>query len=263
MRKLFTTLNVVALLLFTSSVFAQTVTVTGTVSDKETSETLIGVSVILKGSTTGTTTDANGNFRIVAPPNGTLVFTYIGFQTQEVPINGQTTVNVQLGPSATQLEQVVVVGYGTQRKRDLTGSISTVKGEDVARMPATNPIASLQGKVAGVTIVNSGSAGDSPTVRIRGVNSTNNSNPLYVVDGVFQTNIDYLNPGDIESIEVLRDPSSIAIFGLQGGNGVIIVTTKRAPKGETRVTLQSSVGVQSVPNQISVVDAAGFKQLYS
>lgn len=263
MRKLFTTLNVVAVLFFTGSVFAQTVTVTGTVSDKETSETLIGVSVILKGSTTGTTTDANGNYRIVAPPNGTLVFTYIGFQTQEIPINGQTTVNVQLGPSATQLEQVVVVGYGTQRKRDLTGSISTVKGEDVARMPATNPIASLQGKVAGVTIVNSGSAGDSPTVRIRGVNSTNNSNPLYVVDGVFQTNIDYLNPGDIESIEVLRDPSSIAIFGLQGGNGVIIVTTKRAPKGETRVTLQSSVGVQSVPNQISVVDAAGFKKLYS
>jgi TonB-dependent SusC/RagA subfamily outer membrane receptor len=144
----------------------------------------------------------------------------------------------------------------------LTGSISTVQGEDIARMPATNPVASLQGKVAGLTIVNSGRAGAAPTVRIRGVNSTNNTNPLYVVDGVFQTNIDYLNPADIESIEVLRDPSSIAIFGLQGGNGVIIVTTKRAAKGTTRVTFQSTVGVQTVPHIIDVVDAAGFRKLY-
>ena len=147
MRKLFTTLTIVAVsLLFSNSVLAQNVTITGTVSDKETSETLIGVSVILKGSTTGTTTDANGKYRISAPLNGTLVFTYLGFSTQEVPVNNQTVVNVQLGTSATQLEQVVVVGYGTQKKRDLTGSISTVKGEELAKMPATNPDVILTGK---------------------------------------------------------------------------------------------------------------------
>ena len=130
-------------------------------------------------------------------------------------------------------------------------------------MPSTNPVASLQGKVAGLTIVNSGQAGSSPTVRIRGVNSTNNADPLYVVDGIQQTNIDYLNQADIESIEVLKDPSSISIYGLQGGNGVIIITTKRAKRGQSTVNFQSNTGVQNVTHKISVVDTKGFKKLYS
>ncbi len=238
------------------------IVVKGVVSDVS-GKPMAGVSVSIKGSSFGTTTNDNGEFSISAPENGVLVFSYVGTITQEVEVNSRSSINVQLLPAVEALDQVVVIGYGTQRKRDLTGSITTVDGDDLARMPANNPISSLQGKVAGLTIVNSGRAGSSPTVRIRGVNSTSNSNPLYVVDGVFQTNIDYLNPGDIESIEVLRDPSSIAIFGLQAGNGVIVVTTKRARRGETRITLQSMVGVQRVNDKIDVVDADGFRLLYS
>lgn len=244
-------------------VFAQSLQVTGKVTDAASNETLIGVSVIVKGSTTGTQTDMNGNFAISAPTGATLVFTYLGFVTQEIPLNGRTTLNVKLAVSSQILEQVVVIGYGTQRKRDLTGTITSVKGEDLEKLPNTNPVSSLQGKVAGLTIVNNGTPGQAPTVRIRGVNSTNSASPIYVVDGVIQTNIDYLNSADIESIEVLKDPSSTAIFGIQGGNGVIVVSTKRAPKGQTRISFQSSVGLQKVPNQIDVVDAEGFKKLYS
>ncbi|HET8829988.1 MAG TPA: TonB-dependent receptor plug domain-containing protein, partial [Pelobium sp.] len=244
-------------------VSAQNATVTGKVTDANTGETLIGVSVAVKNSTSGTQTDLNGNYSISAPGNGTLVFTYIGFTTLEIPINNQTTVNASLELSNQSLNEVVVIGYGTQRKRDLTGSISSVSGEDIAKSPNTNPVSSLQGRVPGLTIVNSGTPGAAPTVRIRGVNSTNQSNPLYVVDGVFQSNIDYLNSDDIESIEVLKDPSSIAIFGVQGGSGVIVVTTKRAEKGKTRVSFQSTVGVQSVPNRIDVADGETFKRLYS
>ncbi len=223
-----------------------------------------GVAVAVKGTNRGTSTNASGNWELKGVDDkATLVFSYVGYTSQEIAINGRTSINVSLAPVNTQLEQVVVIGYGTQRKRDVTGSITTVKGDDIAKMPATNPVSSLQGKVAGLTIVNSGRAGSSPTVRIRGVNSTNNSDPLYVVDGVFQTNVDYLNPADIESMEVLRDPSSIAIFGLQGGNGVIVVTTKRAARGKTRIAFQSSVGLQHVTNKINVTDADGFKKLYT
>jgi TonB-linked SusC/RagA family outer membrane protein len=244
-------------------VFAQNITVTGKVTDADLKEGLIGVGVSLKGSTAATQTNVDGDFSISAPSDGVLVFTYIGFVTKEVSINNQTTVNVELVSSSEELNQVVVIGYGTQRKRDLTGSITSVKGEDIAKSPNTNPVSSLQGKVAGLTIVNNGTPGAEPTVRIRGVNSTNSANPIYVVDGVIQTNVDYLNSADIESVEVLKDPSSTAIFGVQGGNGVIVITTKRAAKGETRVSFESSVGIQTVPNKIDVVDATGFKQLYS
>lgn len=227
-------------------------------------EPLQGASVTIKGTKVGTTTNEEGYFSITVPDKATvLVISYVGLATSEVMVGEQTLLNITLSTGAADMNEVVVVGYGTQRKRDLTGSITTVKGTELERMPNTNPVSSLQGKVAGLTIVNNGRAGAAPTVRIRGVNSTNNADPLYVVDGVFQTNIDYLNPGDIESIEVLRDPSSMAIFGLQAGNGVIIVTTKRAAKGQTRVTFQSMLGVQRVNNRIKVVDADGFRKLYS
>lgn len=224
---------------------------------------LQGVSVQVKGTNRGATTGEQGTYSINTNDGDTLVFSFIGYDSQEVPVAGKTEVNVTLVLSKQELAQVVVIGYGTQKKRDLTGSIAVVKGDDIAKLPSNNPVASLQGKVAGLTIVNSGQAGASPTVRIRGVNSTNAADPLYVVDGILQTNIDYLNQADIETIEVLKDPSSIAIYGLQGGNGVIIITTKRAKKGETTVNFASNVGVQHVNNQVKVVDAAGFKKLYA
>ncbi|AFD05268.1 SusC/RagA family TonB-linked outer membrane protein [Solitalea canadensis] len=265
MRRLFTNFlaGIFLCFIFLNTVTAQSVVkVKGRVTD-EIGIGLPAVSVTVKGTSRGTQTTVDGDYSIEVEEGKTLVFSFLGFQTKEVTIKQQTVVNIQLNEVQTVLNQVVVVGYGTQKKRDLTGSITSIKGSEIAKQPLTNPISSLQGKVAGLTIVNNGSAGASPTVRIRGVNSTGNSDPLYVVDGVFQSNIDYLNPADIETIEVLRDPSSIAIFGLQGGNGVIIVTTKRAPNGETRVTFHSTVGMQRLTNKIGITDAAGFKKLYT
>ena len=238
------------------------VRVTGKVSTAA-GDPLQGVSVTIKGTSTGTTTDAGGNFSITVPDDATLVFSYVGFLTIEEKVNGRTVLNITLQSSEKSMDAVVVVGYGTQKKRDLTGSISSVKGEDLAKMPSTNPIASMQGKVPGLTISNTGRAGASPVVRIRGVNSTNSANPVYVVDGILHDNIDFLNPADIESIDVLRDPSSIAIYGLRGANGVIAITSKKAARGQTRINFQSSVGIQTVQDRIQVTDAAGFRKLYT
>jgi TonB-linked SusC/RagA family outer membrane protein len=240
----------------------QDLKVTGRVLDSS-GEALAGVSVTIKGTSQGTVTDNGGGFTLTAPEKATLVFTYVGYQTQETPLNSRSVIEVRLLSSSRALDQVVVIGYGTQKKRDLTGSIDVVKGSEVADKPASNPVSSLQGMVAGLTIVNSGVAGADPTVRLRGVNSTAASDPLYVVDGILQTNIDYVNPADIETIEVLKDPSSISIYGLQGGNGVIIITTKRAARGESRINFTSLTGVQTVATRIKVTDAAGFKKLYN
>lgn len=220
------------------------------------------VSVKIKGSAVGTSTGADGSYAITVPEGATLVFSSIGYITAEEKLNGRTVINVVLNTSEKSLDEVVVVGYGTQRKRDLTGSINSVKGDEVAKMPGTNPIGSLQGKVPGLTIANSGSAGADPIVRIRGINSTNTASPVYVVDGILVDDIGFLNPADIESIDVLRDPSSIAIYGLRGANGVIAITSKKAARGKTRVTLTSSVGLQKVNNTIKLTDAAGFRKLY-
>jgi TonB-linked SusC/RagA family outer membrane protein len=246
-----------------SFVFAQTFTVNGRVYDAKTNETLIGVSVSVKNSTGGTQTDVNGNYSINVPADGTLVFTYLGFTTKEVLVDGKTNIDVRLEALNQSLREVVVVGYGTQRKIDVTGAITSIKGAEIEKLVVTNPIAALQGKVAGLTILNSGVPGASPVVRIRGVSGTSGANPLYVVDGILQDNIDYLNPGDIESIDLLRDASSSAIYGLRGANGVIAITTKRAPAGKTTVSFQSTLGLQRVADRIDVVDADGFRKLYS
>lgn len=238
------------------------ITVSGKVT-ASTGEPLAGVSVTLKNSNVGTTTNVEGNYSLTVPDDATLVFTSIGYTSAEEKVSGRAVVNVVLQPATQSMNEVVVVGYGTQRKRDLTGSISSIKGEEVSKMPSTNPIASLQGRVPGLTIANSGRAGASPVVRIRGVNSTNSASPVYVVDGILHDNIDFLNPADIESIDILRDPSSIAIYGMRGANGVIAVTLKKAARNQTRINLQSSVGIQTVQDRIQITDAAGFKKLYT
>lgn len=264
MKKFFTKFSVLTLfcLLLLNVAYAQNVTVKGVVKD-ETGTTIPSASILVKGTTNGVQTDVNGNYSISAPSNSTLVFSFIGYASQEIAISGKTTINVTLLPSRNDLEQVVVVGYGTQKRKDLTGSIASVKGEEIEKYAVTNPMAALQGKAPGLTISNSGTPGASPTVRIRGINSTNNANVLYIVDGQMLDNIDFLNPADIETIDLLRDASSIAIYGLRGANGVIAITTKVAAKGKTRVNFQSSVGFQRVLDKIAVTDAAGFKKLYS
>lgn len=253
------------MLLFAVVSMAQNkITVSGVVTDK-TGETVIGASVRVKGQENmGTITDIDGKYQIPGvPANATLIFSYIGMKEQEVALNGRSTVNLMMEEDSQLIEEVVVVGYGSAKKRDLTGSIVTVKAAEIASKPSTNPLASIQGKVAGVQVINTGRAGQDPEIRVRGTNSINGYTPLYVVDGLFTDNINYLNTADIESMEILKDPSSLAIFGVRGANGVIIITTKKAKVGQTRVNINGSFGFKSVPNQIEMVDAAGFKELYN
>ena len=220
------------LLLSTSVAMAQTKTVTGTVTDSF-NEPLIGASILVKGTSTGAVTDMDGKYSISVTPNDVLVFSYVGYEKQEIKVGQQTVINVTLKDDSQMLAETVIIGYGSAKKRDLTGSITNIKGSEIANKPATNPLSSLQGKIAGVQIVNSGQAGADPEIRIRGTNSINGYKPLYVVDGLFNDNINFLNPEDIESMEVLKDPSSLAIFGVRGANGVIIVTTN-VPKRDRR-----------------------------
>ncbi len=246
-----------------SNVSAQTISVTGTVTDAQ-GEPMPGVNVVVKGTTTGAATDFDGKYQINAPSSdAVLSFSFIGFLTQDVIVGNQTTMNITLNEDTQKLEEVVVIGYGTAKKRDLTGSIVSIKGADVANKPMTNPTALIQGKVSGVQVVNSGQPGSEPDIRIRGTNSINGAKPLYIVDGLFNDNINFLNPADVESMEVLKDPSSLAIFGVRGANGVIIITTKRAQKGTTTVNVNSSVGFKQVVNKIKLTNAAQFKELYN
>lgn len=240
----------------------QDIRVTGRVLS-ETGEPVVGASVMVKGSQAGVVTDARGAFSILAPDDATLVVSAIGFNDVQIAVNKQTILSIQMTSVAKVIDDVVVIGFGTAKKRDLTGSISSIKGSELEKMPNTNPITSLQGKVPGLTIAASGRAGSAPVVRIRGINSTNSASPVFVVDGVLHDNIDFLNPADIESIDVLRDPSSIAIYGLRGANGVIAVTTKRPVRGQMRINFQSTFGIQTVQDKIDVVDAAGFRRLYT
>lgn len=195
--------------------------------------------------------------------NATLIFSYIGMREQEIAVNGRSTINVKMEEDSQLIDEVVVVGYGSAKKRDLTGSIVTVKADEIASKPSTNPLASIQGKVAGVQVVNTGRAGQDPEIRVRGTNSINGFKPLYVVDGLFTDNINYLNTADIESMEILKDPSSLAIFGVRGANGVIIITTKRAKIGKTMVNINSSVGWKVIYDRVGVTNAEEFKMLYN
>src|SRR5690554_1473387 len=239
------------------------VTVSGTVTEETTSDPAIDVKILEQGKNKRTVTDLDSNYTLPGvASNATLVFSYIGMNTVEEPVNGRATINVTLSEDVQALEEVVVIGYGTARKRDLTGSIVSIDADEIANLPSTNILASIQGKVAGVHIVNTGRAGQDPEIRIRGTNSINGYSPLYVVDGLFSDNINYLNPADIESMEILKDPSSLAIFGVRGANGVIIVNTKRARRGQTIVNVNSSMGYKEVTHRMPMTNATQFKELY-
>ncbi|HUI32522.1 MAG TPA: SusC/RagA family TonB-linked outer membrane protein, partial [Dysgonamonadaceae bacterium] len=252
--------------LFTMSFYGfsqQEITVKGVVTEQTTGDPAIGATVLVKGTTIGTVTDIDGNYSLSnVPSNATLEFSYIGMTSVEENVNGRTTINVVLAEDIQALEEVVVIGYGTARKRDLTGSIASIKASDIADRPSTNPLASLQGKVSGVQVVNTGRAGQDPEIRIRGTNSINGYAPLYVVDGLFSDNINYLNPADIESMEILKDPSSLAIFGVRGANGVIIINTKRAKMGQTIVNFNTSIGFKEVVDKMPMTNASQFRELY-
>jgi TonB-dependent SusC/RagA subfamily outer membrane receptor len=216
----------------TAALFGQTTyQYSGVVSDKL-GETLPGVSVVVKGTTNGTATDIDGAFKLTTSnPTEVLVFSFVGSVTQEVEAKAGIALKVSLATSSVGLSEIVVIGYGTQKKSVVTGAISKVKGSDLEYMPVVRIEQALQGRTTGVSVASSsGQPGASSTVRVRGTTTINNSNPLYVVDGVPIDNggIDYLNSDDIESIEVLKDAASAAIYGTRAASGVIIVTTRRA-----------------------------------
>ncbi len=253
-------------LLFQMVVFAQDgIAVSGTVTDDQ-GQPLPGANVVLKGTTTGVQTDFDGNYTLTdVPSDGVLVFSYIGFSPQEVSINGQSVVNVSLQEDTQALDEVVVIGYGTQQKEDITGSIEVVTGDEVANQPNANPLSSVQGRVAGVNITNSGRPGAAPSVQIRGVGSVTNGDILYVVDGVLTNNIEYLNPADIESMSILKDASSSAIYGIRAANGVIVIKTKKGTVGEARtsVTYDGFVGFQRTTNIPDLVNTEQYIQLFN
>src|SRR4051812_45674403 len=259
-------LAIVCIIFFTvqpsSHCFAQQATVTGKVTG-EADKPLSGVSVQVKGTTKGTTTNAQGAYSINASNNDVLVFSYVGYDPQEIAAANKTEINVSLTAAKTNLEQVVVIGYGTANKRDLTGSIVKVQGKEIADKPNSNPVSSLQSKVSGLYVVDNGTPGKQPDIRIRGTVSLGQVHPLYVVDGIFNDNIDFLNPNDIESVEILKDPSSLAIFGVKGATGVIAITTKKAKAGKTTVNLNLSYGFKNLVDKIDMADSATFTKLFN
>ncbi|MGN8058310.1 SusC/RagA family TonB-linked outer membrane protein [Pedobacter sp. 22163] len=264
MKRIFTRISVLAAfcLLTINVALAQNITVKGKVIDGGDKTSLPGVTILIKGTQNGTQTDENGNYSISAPANATLVFNFVGYTALEQAVNNQTTLNVSLASSTQQLEQVVVVGYGTQRKIDVTGSVGTVKGEDISKQASVNPVSALQGKVAGVSITNNGTPGSSPQITIRGTSTIyGKTGPLYVVDGVWYDDINFLNPADIANISILKDASSQSIYGIRAANGVVLVTTVKGKKGTAVINYNGSVGLQKVTNQVEMANASEYATL--
>lgn len=257
---------------FNSAQAQQTFTVRGKVST-ETGEALPGVNVLVKGTSAGTVTDAEGIYVLSSvKPEDVLVVSFIGYNTQEIVVGSRSTVDIVLAADIQTLSEVVVVGYGTQRKIETTGSIASVKSEDIVQTPVTNVAQGLQARIAGVQInQNSGAPGGNISVRVRGTNSiSGTSEPLYIVDGIQISNgggitdvspLSTINPNDIESVEVLKDASATAIYGARGSNGVVLITTKRGRSGATRVSFDSYYGWQQVRKTLDVLNASEFAQL--
>ena len=251
------------MLLLSTLSFAQgSLTISGVVTEKKTGEPIIGASILLKGQSSGTITDFDGNYSISGVPSGaTLVFSYIGMKAQEVKVTASSKLNISLEEDNQLLDEVVVVGYGVQRKSDLTGSVGTVKSKDLTKVATPNVANALQGRVSGVYISANGAPGSSPEVRIRGIGTTNNSNPLYVVDGMFMDDISFLSTHDIESMEVLKDASATAMYGSRGANGVIIVTTKQGTEGKAVVNFTASEGFQFNNSSFEMANATEYATL--
>jgi TonB-dependent SusC/RagA subfamily outer membrane receptor len=243
------------ILISCSSLQAQNM-IKGSVVDQKTSQTIIGASVLVKGTTKSTMTDVDGNYVLnVSDPNATLVFTYIGYVKIEEAINGRKVVNVVLKEENNSLDEVVIIGYGTIKKSDMTGAVGGLKASELDAQSNTNLGSAIQGKIAGVTVESAGGAPGSGTkIQIRGAGSLNNNNPLILVDDIAVASMNNLNPNDIESIQVLKDASAAAIYGSRAANGVILVTTKSGKKGDMKVSFNSSSGYASVAKMLDLLN---------
>lgn len=244
---------------------AQNRSISGRITDESAKE-LPGVSIVLKGTQRGTVSDANGQYKLNLPDSGpvTLIFSFVGYQSQEVNVADQASLNISLKPDDNSLEEVVVVGYGTQKKKDLTGALSTIEAKDVAGRQTTQISEALQGSIAGVSVTRgSGAPGASSSILIRGITTLGTNSPLIIVDGVPVSSIDNVNPGDVETVTVLKDAASAAIYGSRGAAGVVLVTTKRAKEGFSSFEYTGEYGVQKATALPAYVDSPTYMRLFN
>ncbi|RPD49884.1 SusC/RagA family TonB-linked outer membrane protein [Hymenobacter sediminis] len=246
----------------TNDFVAQDVTISGRVVDAK-GAGLPGVTVVVKGTTIGASTGPDGEFTLQAPENSVLVFSFVGFTRREVPVTGATTnLSVTLAEDSQALNEVVVIGYGTARKSDLTGAVASVSGTQLTQVATSDPVQALQGRAAGVEVTtNSGQPGAGTRIRVRGVGTINNSDPLYVVDGIQTSDISFLLPTDIESTEILKDASATAIYGSRGANGVVLITTKHGKVGKPQFNLTGYTGFQEIRKKLDLTNAAEYATL--
>ncbi|MCW3081291.1 MAG: TonB-dependent receptor [Segetibacter sp.] len=255
-------LSIILLVFLTSSVLASAAPpISGSVTDAQ-GGPLSGVSINLKGTTIGATTNQDGTFTLNIPEKGTLVFTYIGYETQEIDVRNQTVINVRLSQNVKSLNDVVVVGYGTQKRLAVTGAVSSVKGSQLAEVPVPNISNSIAGRVAGVSMrPNGGQPGAGVDIRIRGIGTTGNAQPLIVVDGIIRSNINQIDPSTVEAVTVLKDAAAVAPYGLGGANGVILITTKKGKNGEPTLTFNSYYGTQTPTYYPKLLSAQDYMRL--
>jgi len=236
-------------------------TVTGTVTGADDGQPLPGVNIMIKGTSQGTITDLNGNYTIdVSGEDAVLVFSYVGFLPQEQTVGSKKTIDVVLEVDAKGIDEVVVVGYGTQKRSEVTGAITSIDSEEITALPVATAEDALQGRAAGVTVVSGGAPGNPPTVRIRGLSTVNNMDPLYVIDGVVTGGMGNLNPNDIESIQILKDASTAAIYGSLGANGVVMITTKKGTAGKVKIDFDAYYGTQWNNNRYDVLNSEQYQE---
>lgn len=267
MRSLIQKFAAIFIIMFTLMSYSQAQhTVKGIIKALNNGEPLIGATVEEVGTTTGTITDIDGSYTLnISNPNGVLIVKYIGYEDTRIDVNGQNEINVNLAESSVLIDQIVVVGYGTQKKSDLTGAVSSLKGAELERVVTPNVEQALQGKIPGVYVSPaSGQPGAGAVIRVRGTGTLNNSNPLYVIDGMITEDASSVNPQDVESIEVLKDASSAAIYGSRGANGVILITTKNGKKRQNaQLSFSTYYGQQEAVRQIDVLNGAQFAKAYN
>lgn len=251
MRKI---IPIILLVLFASSQMLAQQRISGVVSDAQ--GPLPGAGVLIKGTSGGTTTDEDGRYTITVSSRDVLVFTMLGYSTKEEPVGNRTKLDVILDPDSETLEELVVIGYGTTKKSLVTGAISSVKGSALEWTGVMRADDALAGKTAGVQVVsNSGQPGADIQVYVRGIGTNGTATPIYIVDGMPVSGIEYLNPSDIESMEILKDAASSAIYGARGGNGVVIITTRHSTDGKSSVDYDFSYGIQNIQRKIDVLNA--------
>ena len=252
---------VIAMLVISMTAFSQNITVRGTVTDAVSEEVMIGVNVVIKGTLRGVVTDLNGQFTMTdCPPDAVLVFSYVGYEQLEIPVQGRATLSAAMNVSSSLLDEIVVIGYGTVAKKDITGSVASVKGEDLTAIPVSTAAEALTGKMAGVQVLTTEGSPDAEVrIRVRGGGSiTQDNTPMFIVDGFPVTSISDIPASEIQSIDVLKDASSTAIYGARGANGVIIITTKSGVAGKVTVNYNAYYGFKKVSNQLASLEVEDY-----